>query len=220
MSFILDALKKSESARQRKEGPESAHIPTGHGSVSTPRWLIAIGILLTANVLVLLVFLLKPAETTGKSVPDTTDQSLAVTKVRPSPVLEQVNVTENRLPPQTSKSEELPSTNDSIKIELPEVSSDSTAPAEVATIPIIKPRSTTANMRTFNEVRVSGRLTLADLHVDIHVYSDNLDERFVFINMSKYREGATLKEGPLVVEIVPEGVILDHRGSRFLLPRD
>ncbi len=73
---------------------------------------------------------------------------------------------------------------------------------------------------SFNELRANGTLQLADLHLDIHVYSTTPSERFVFINMSRYEEQATLAEGPDVREITPDGVILEHLGTRFLLPRE
>ena len=56
--------------------------------------------------------------------------------------------------------------------------------------------------------------------MDIHVYSDIPEDRFVFINMNKHKEGSRLAEGPLVREITPEGVILNQNGTSFLLPRD
>jgi hypothetical protein len=37
--------------------------------------------------------------------------------------------------------------------------------------------------------------------------------------MRKYQEGETTKEGPSVERITPDGVILNQRGLRFLLPR-
>ena len=60
---------------------------------------------------------------------------------------------------------------------------------------------------------------LPDLHLDIHVHSPVPTERFVFVNMRKYIEGQNLSEGPAVERITSEGVILNHRGLRFLLPR-
>jgi hypothetical protein len=38
--------------------------------------------------------------------------------------------------------------------------------------------------------------------------------------MSKYKEGGTLDEGPVVREITPDGVILEYLGTGFLLPRE
>jgi general secretion pathway protein B len=59
------------------------------------------------------------------------------------------------------------------------------------------------------------------LSVQVHVYDANPLRRFVLINGKKYRETDTLVEGPKVVEIVPGGVVLEHRGTRVLqeMPR-
>jgi general secretion pathway protein B len=73
---------------------------------------------------------------------------------------------------------------------------------------------------SIHEVRASGAITLPDLHIDIHVYSDVPEDRFVFINMAKQREGTRLSEGPVVTEITPEGVVLNYQGTLFLLPRE
>jgi len=69
-------------------------------------------------------------------------------------------------------------------------------------------------------VRANGTIVLPDLHLDIHVFSDIPEDRFVFINMSKQRENSKLAEGPMVEEITPEGVVLEYRGTSFLLPRE
>ena len=63
-------------------------------------------------------------------------------------------------------------------------------------------------------------MSLPDLHVDIHVFSEVASDRFVFINMNKHKEGSQLSEGPLVKEITPDGVVLSMNGTTFLLPRD
>ena len=53
--------------------------------------------------------------------------------------------------------------------------------------------------------------------MDIHVYSDQPDKRFVLINSRRYREGEQLSEGPLVEAITREGAVLRYEGQRFLL---
>jgi len=55
----------------------------------------------------------------------------------------------------------------------------------------------------------------ANLHLDVHVYSEVPHERFVLINMRKYKEGEKLQEGPVVDAITPDSVILSFRGQRF-----
>jgi general secretion pathway protein B len=58
------------------------------------------------------------------------------------------------------------------------------------------------------------------LHLDLHVYASQPQQRFVFVNSRKYGEGDTLAEGPVVEEITPDGAILNFRGSRFRLSND
>jgi general secretion pathway protein B len=72
---------------------------------------------------------------------------------------------------------------------------------------------------TINEINVAGQPALADLHLDVHVYATKPSERFVYINMRKYREGATLAEGPVLESIRRDGVVLNYQGLRFVLPR-
>ena len=63
MSFILDALRKSEIERQRQSGPSIAEIPIAREDRRLPVALIAIGVLLAVNVGVLLFFLLRDGGT-------------------------------------------------------------------------------------------------------------------------------------------------------------
>jgi len=72
---------------------------------------------------------------------------------------------------------------------------------------------------SINEINITGAQALPELHLDVHVYATKSSDRFVFINMRKYHEGATLEEGPTIERIRRDGVILDYQGLRFLLPR-
>jgi general secretion pathway protein B len=72
---------------------------------------------------------------------------------------------------------------------------------------------------TISELDLTGANALPDLHLDVHVYAAKPAERFVYINMHKYQEGNTLAEGPVLERIRRDGVVLDYRGRRFLLPR-
>jgi general secretion pathway protein B len=73
-------------------------------------------------------------------------------------------------------------------------------------------------MPTADEVAASSGLP--ELRLELHVYSTRPQERFVFINSAKYREGDTTPEGAAIEEITPDGVVMSARGNRFLLPRD
>ena len=72
---------------------------------------------------------------------------------------------------------------------------------------------------SISEISLSGAQALPELHLDVHVYATKTAERFVYINMRKYHEGATLQEGPTVERIRRDGVVLNYQGLRFILPR-
>ena len=72
---------------------------------------------------------------------------------------------------------------------------------------------------TINEISLTGAQALPELHLDVHVFATKAADRFVYINMRKYHEGATLQEGPTIERIRRDGVILSYQGLRFVLPR-
>ena len=79
MSFILDALKKSETERQQQGPSDFANVPSSAESPRAPRWLWVLALLLAVNLAVLLgVFLRDDAP---EIVPPSGQASLA----RPEP---------------------------------------------------------------------------------------------------------------------------------------
>src|SRR5579862_8175635 len=59
MSFILDALKKSESDRQRQSGPSLFEVKVAPPRRRLPIWAVAIALLLAVNVIVVSWMLLR-----------------------------------------------------------------------------------------------------------------------------------------------------------------
>jgi general secretion pathway protein B len=204
MSFILDALKKSESDRQQQSAPDMSAVPTGAARVTVPRWLWWLMALLVVNLVVLTVVLIKPATVAG-NVP-----AIAT----PAPIARELpQVTR----PATGLGESVPIGTEDTAPSIAQL------PAPVMAPPPVAQRASPAETQlqlTFNDIRANGDLTLPDLNIDIHVYSAQPADRFVFINMNQYRENATLVEGPLLREITTEGAILEYAGNVFLLPRD
>jgi hypothetical protein len=72
--------------------------------------------------------------------------------------------------------------------------------------------------RPLNEMPDGFIANLPSLNIDIHSYDQRPAKRYVLINMEKYHEGDYLSEGPQLVEILTDGVILEHLGERFILP--
>jgi len=212
MSFILDALKKSETDRQQQGSGEFTGVPTSPGAPSVPRWFWVVGILLAINLAVLIYLLLKPdtvATPTAASAPVETD-NLSVAKTESAASFEeQVAAAQLNLPEQQARnSDTRQDTATSTFVRPVLISQDPSAIPASELYPSIQ------------EVRASGSSNLPELHLDIHVYSAEPEDRFVFINMVKLREGSQLAEGPQVAEITPDGVVLEHQGHLFLVPRD
>jgi len=221
MSFILDALKKSEAERQQKGKAEFAGVPTSSGEKGPPRWLWIVAVLLVINLAVLIGLLLRP-EAPGPAVAKpapSARQPLAQPAALPeatsgsAPFEEQVAAARRNAPPAQ------PETPEPAAVAQPETTRTAQPVTAAASTRAAAARAD-ASMPTFLQLQAEGKLTLPDLHVDIHVYSERPEDRFVFINMTRHREGGRLPEGPVVAEITSDGVVLRHEGVTFLLPRD
>ncbi len=202
MSFILDALKKSESERQNQGATEFANLPSSTGNPRAPRWLWLIAALLAVNVIVLLSLWMR--EESPPAVPLRIDSSRTAEQTGADTSFAERVVQARSIQPARR--------TDAVA-----------APSEEAVASIADPPAPPVSLQILpsaNQLRLNGTLQMAELHLDIHVYSDTPADRFVFINMAKHRENSRLTEGPLVREITPEGVILSYQGTDFLLPRE
>ena len=212
MSFILDALKKSEAERKRQDAPGIASIPAPTENSSGSKWIWIIAGLLTVNVVVLTGVVLRPGaepETEQPAVIQSATREQAEPQTAPNPVPTASAGDSGAAPlPQSIASP----TSSTMSDAAPRVENVSPVAAAAQTGP--------SELPTFDELRTAGRLQLPDLHVDIHVYSGQSADRFVFVNMTKYRENEKLSEGPVVTRITPDGAELDYMGTAFLLPRE
>ncbi len=245
MSFILDALKKSELERQRQSVPGLVDSGVARPRPRLPAWAIALGLLLAVNLLVLLFvvmrsFLASPHAQTTTAPPRSAAAAVGVADPAGAE-------SQGTLPPGVA----VPAAGNShfspleAPVYAPEVAVASPPPAAAgipgpelvksmnAGAPVLSkahrrdPLLTDEDYRvnddellpTINEVTLTGAQALPDLHLDVHVFATRPAERFVYVNMRKYHEGATLQEGPTIERIRRDGVILSYQGLRFLLPR-
>lgn len=211
MSFILDALRKSETERQHKGTAEFANVPTSDDRrEGPPAWLWVLGVLLLINLAVLVGILLRPDVGAADRLADVPApvQGPAEARVvieRGDDFAERVAAARENAPPVEEPAA-------AAVEEPPSMATPAAQPPAASRSPVVLP--------TIHEVRAQGLVSLPDLHVDIHVFSESAADRFVFINMVKHNEGSRLSEGPLVEEITPDGVVLSLNGTTFLLPRD
>jgi general secretion pathway protein B len=204
MSFILDALKKSETERQEQSAAEFSSVPASSGGANPLRWLWLLAALLLVNVAVLVGILMQPGDDPASRATTTRADDVAASEVAPPAVAETTT--------QSFKDRVANAVNERPPVARVSQSSPPEPPATTA-------RPETSNAPTLDQLRLDGSLNLPELNLDIHVYSDDPAERFVFINMHKHREGARIEAGPEIREIRPDGVILEYQGQTFLLPR-
>jgi len=205
MSFILDALKKSEAERQRQQVPGLMDSGMRARKRRLPAWAIVICVLLGINVLILAAMLLRQQTPAAPPAPPPPSASPGAAKPAPhfSPM-------------------------DSSPVYAPEIPVDEPNTRAVAPAAPAAPaaRASAENnaqddevLPDINQVSLSGGQTLPDLHLDVHVYATKSADRFVYINMRKYREGAVVQDGLTVERIRRDGVVMNYQGLRFLLPR-
>ena len=219
MSFILDALRKSENERQQNAPVEFSYTPASQDSPGPPRWLWVLGGLLAINIALVGYTLTSKSRgvtpvTVGERAADSGTADQNRTLAESTPFSEQVELA-RRLQAVTSSApagtvESAASTR-----------GDAAATATRTSVADTAPRNANfAALPSLAELRANGTSPLPDLHVDIHVFSGEAAQRFVFINMNKYRENERLVEGPVIREITGDGVILDHDGYSFVLLRE
>ncbi len=234
MSFILDALKKSEAARQRQMTPGLIEPGFKAPRRGLPLWAIALLILLGINLIVLSVILVGRATRASNEAaatptaapapaPASTSTSTPASTPAPAPMPAPA-------PAPTAKPF---SPMDGSPVDAPEIPLSpagsaaalprrrSAAPPAPSTPLRARPRPVEDEeiLPTIDALNLRGADALPPLHLDVHVYATNPADRFVYINSHKYAEGSMLREGPTVERIRRDGVVLNYHGIRFLLPR-
>jgi len=258
MSFILDALKKSELERQRQSGPGLLEMPIAARRRRVPVWAWVLAGLLCVNVAVLLFLLLRggadgkahTATNGGAQSPHASQARLA-----PSGRAQQDAPTADHFSPMDSQpvyAPEIPVQEGGAASTLataapiqaaPNLNASASRPVPVEHTarradaaggpadagradpgradPVLndEPPEEDEMLPSISELNLSGNQALPEIHLDVHVYATRAADRFVYINMRKYREGAVLQEGPTLEHIRRNGVVLNYHGLRFLVPR-
>lgn len=305
MSFILDALKKSESDRQRQTGPALFEVKVAPPKARFPVWAVAIVGLLVVNMIIVGWMLLRrpshggetaaavqntaPAPsaptqaplatnspstnsnpptngpyTNGPSASGSTGSASVATMPPPPDTNPSANGASNNgasgfAPPpmqpanaQQSSAMSSPPTQQSSQpapqpgpppARLPDrdqseptlagvprdtgtdtgASPDDYAPAAEPGSSLFKghvKRGTESGYMLYQDLAVTAGADLPQLRLDLHVYAAKPQDRFALINMHKMHEGDSLQGGVRVEAITPDGVVMSHNGTKFLLPRE
>jgi general secretion pathway protein B len=229
MSFILDALKKSEIERQRQTVPGLMDTRISPRRGGLPLWAILLGVLLAVNIVVLTVVLMRNGlHSTAPAVKRVAagtpaDQAPAVAE-HFSPLGAATPVYAPEIPVTAADGAAAGAKHATVVAPLvadhaiPQRSAPRTALRRPDPL-LIAEADDEEVLPSISQVNFTGAQALPELHLDVHVYATNPADRFVYINMRKYHEGNALPEGPLVEHIRRDGVVLNFQGLRFILPR-
>jgi len=217
VSFILDALRKSENERQRSAVPGFSHVPFAMPRHRLPSWAIAAIVILGVCVLAL-------GGAWWSSSRSGLDAAPAVATPAPT-----VNVPIDIPAPRSIEQRGTPTTARTLNnratrrlanlIEEPESAAANAAAELPNAVAAEQSRSTSAwqTLPSAAELAAEG-ITVPTLRLELHVfYPDRPADRFVIINGSRYREGEVTTQGPRVVTIESTGAVLSHQGREFLL---
>lgn len=196
MSFILDALRKSESERRRDAAPTLAQIPLAVPRGGPPAWVWAVIATLSACVLVLAGawwHSMRSAPATPRAAASAAAQA--------------------RQEPRPDADVPAPAARAATGAATP-VAPDTEARSSIA--------ASGASVRVLPSVAdaLAAGIALPPLDLQLISYREAPAERFVFINGFQYRQGQRVQNGPLVVAIHAQGVVLRQQGFDFVLVPD
>ena len=212
MSFILDALKKSENSRLRQDHP--AIFDAQAAAVrrqGLPRWGIALMVLLGLNLLILAYALWRPSEPPAAVPtvqPESTTASAAAhtaaapAQSRPAQSRPALSAPALAAPPSAAPTRSMAAPPSDVR--------RSTPPA----FPVSSEESPTLPSR--DDLLAAGA-AIPEANLNMHVYDASPPLRFVLLNGQRLREGEVSREGLRVEQILPSGVLLSTGGTSFML---
>jgi hypothetical protein len=201
VSFILDALRKSEGERQRDSAPTLSQIPIAVPRAGVPQWVWVVMGLLSLCILILGGAWWQGFDARNSTTAPNPANSRLAGGVLPEAI--------RAVPSETTAIENrpAPATSGAFRAELgsPSMRDDSAA-------------DLMRRLPSIAEAQAAG-LGLPPLELQLISFSENPAECFVFINGYQYRQGQRVQNGPLIMAIYSEGVVL-RQGTRdfALLP--
>jgi len=201
MSFILDALRKSDKKRQEMTAPklDTVHArPDSHGGQKKPFWILLLVFVLLINLCLLGWYLLRPQPPEGTLAASETSLENAV-----------------EMPPRA----QAPATPGAVSTR------PQSSPPQPASEPARQPqplqRAAGQRIYPISELPADVQRRIPALHMSLHAHNKaNPAAGLVRVNDQILRPGASLDGKYLLEEIKVEGAVFKFEGYRFLLPRD
>lgn len=230
MSYILDALRRSE--RERKPGASPAPPGAVH-QISAPLpskgWPLYVGIVLLLG----LLFLLSFAWRNLSHEPQTVLSARAVPEMErtAAPIQSSMEISETRqqAPVALRKSTVL-DLAEQTQVTLAPLKSQGAIAADKTSNTRIVPSApekwptrvlngNNANVPFLRQMSTDFQRRLPEMAVTIHVYSPSQSQQILFINNREYQKGDQVSGGARIEDIVEDGVVLSYQGEKFKLSR-
>lgn len=212
MSYILEALKKSEQERQLGHVPEFSQTQETPKLAAPrwPRWLL-LALLVNALILVVLAWRMWGTQTQS-AVVVAPPAVVAPTSVTPASVA--------RAPEPDIAAPVLPVPPSPLAPPVPSVQSPVAEDTSQVTVsPPVVDESAAAGPPRWDDLPLDERAQLPAPRIDVHVFAQEPERRFVLINLHKFRVGDRLDEGPTLVAIVNDGIVLSYAGREYRVDR-
>jgi general secretion pathway protein B len=226
MSFILDALKKSENERQRSTGPGIYELKVAQPRARFPLWAVIIATLLGVNVLVGIWYLMRndaptPLAADNPEAAPAAQQTIArapetAPVLPPAPVAPAVGNAPAGGETRTDLERGIFNPADFEPAAEPGETPGAASPAAESSRATVQRRPAVAGLPSRDDLTLEGS-AVPEVSMSLHVYDPNPASRFAFINGRRAQEGDVLPNGLRVESITPEGAVLDWQGRRFLL---
>lgn len=236
MSYILDALRKSQQTRQPAAGAASrGAVHNISASMPVGGWWLILGIALLAGISIAAFLFWRgtlSALPDPPANPETSDATME--SLKPAEVASAVPVKESA-PVEAPVKKSIPVSDLAEQARIPVAAPPKKAAAVKAEKKPAAPRKPAAPVKTvtpaeatfpvadetplLQQMPAEFQQALPPLAMTIHVYSHEESQRILFINNREYRRGSLVEGGVKVEDIVPDGVVLSFRGERFKLRR-
>ena len=225
MSYILDALRKSEI--ERKPGAARAPVLRDPGPALLPPRRIAWYGLPIAAVVALIVggYLLvqrgadqPPMTVAGvDAAASASAPGAPAAQNMPAPAASSETQAEEAPAPKAPPVRDLVEQTRITPKPAPRTVARAAAPR--AAVPSPAARTVADDARLLRLMPPDFQSALPEMVVNIHVYSNAEADRILYINNRQYHAGDKVRDDVVVEEIVEDGAVLSFRGQRFKLPR-
>ena len=240
MSYILEALKKSEQERRIGAVPDlsMAQEPSARAAPRWPRWLLG-ALLLNAAILIFVAWRVwdarqvdqSPAERVAAVEPAAPDVPRGADVVRAAPGMPSTGTASDdatAAPDSATAAPALPAPVSELPAaapapepvaQIPQSDFDAPLGPDLEPLPDPQQAYSANSVARWEDLPPDQQAGLPVPRIDVHVFASEPERRFVLINLRKYLQGDTLDNGAVIETILADGLVLSYQGQQYRVDR-